>query len=54
MCGMLASIGVMTWIVSGAQIAIANNELVFTEKNVSTVGCPENITVKHQTNDLIG
>lgn len=52
MCGMLASIGVMTWIVSGAQIAIANDELVFTEKNVSTLSCPTNITVQHHTTDL--
>lgn len=50
MYGMLASIGVMTWIVFGAQIAIAKNELVFTEKNVSIVGCPTNITVRHTTN----
>uniref|UniRef100_A0A2S2RBZ7 Sodium-coupled monocarboxylate transporter 2 n=1 Tax=Sipha flava TaxID=143950 RepID=A0A2S2RBZ7_9HEMI len=53
MYGMLASIGVMTWIVFGAQIAITKNELVFVEKNVTVVGCPTNITVRRAI-DLTG
>lgn len=49
MCGLLASLGVMTWIVAGAQLAIFDNELIFVEKNISTAGCPANITLKNQT-----
>lgn len=46
---MLVSLAVMTWIVSGAQYAIINDELKFSEKSVSTVGCPANITLKNHT-----
>lgn len=46
MCGMLASLGIMAWIVGGAQVAIYNKELMFVEKNVSIAGCPANTTFK--------
>lgn len=49
MCGMLASLCIMTWIVTGAQVAIYNDEMMFVEKNVSTAGCPANVIVKNQT-----
>lgn len=49
MCGMLASLGIMAWIVGGAQVAIYNKELIFTEKNVSVAGCPANTTIKNHT-----
>lgn len=46
MCGMLASLGIMAWIIGGAQVAIYNKELMFVEKNVSITGCPANTTFK--------
>lgn len=46
---MLASLGIMTWIVAGAQFAIINDELKFVEKDVSTAGCPANTTIKNHT-----
>lgn len=49
LCGMLVSLGVMTWIVTGAQVSIYNNELKFVEKNVSIAGCPANTTFKNHT-----
>lgn len=49
MCGMLFSLGIMTWIVAGAQIAMYNNELKFVEKNVSIAGCPKNLNFKNHT-----
>lgn len=49
MFGLLASFGVMFWIVTGAQLAIVNNELMFVGKNISTAGCPANLTLKNQT-----
>ncbi|VVC39883.1 Sodium/solute symporter [Cinara cedri] len=49
MCGMLASLGIMIWIVAGAQFAIINNDLKFVEKNVSIAGCPANITFRNHT-----
>ncbi|VVC39885.1 Sodium/solute symporter [Cinara cedri] len=49
MCGMLASLGIMTWIVAAAQNAIINNELKFVQKDISVVGCPANTTFKNQT-----
>jgi len=39
----------MFWIVSGAQVAIYNDEMIFVEKNVSTAGCPADVTVKNHT-----
>jgi len=48
MYGMLASLGIMAWIVSGAQVAIYNKQLMFVEKNVSVAGCPANTTFKSQ------
>lgn len=50
MCGMLTSLGVMTWIVVGTQIAIYNNELKFVEKDISVIGCPANITTTDYAN----
>lgn len=49
MCGMLTSLGVMSWIVAGSQFAIYNDELKFVEKNVSISGCPANTTFKNHT-----
>lgn len=49
MCGLLASLGITAWIVTGAQMAIYNNELKFSEKNVSIVGCPANTIFKNHT-----
>lgn len=49
MCGMLASLGVMVWIITGAQLAIYNNELKFVEKDVSISGCPANTTFRNYT-----
>lgn len=49
MYGMLVSLGVMAWIVSGAQFAIYNKELMFVEKAISVAGCPANITLKNHT-----
>lgn len=49
MCGLLASLGIMVWIVTGAQVAIYNNQLMFVEKEVSTAGCPANTTFKNHT-----
>lgn len=49
MCGMLASLGIMAWIVVGAQFAIINNELKFVEKDVSISGCPANTTFSNRT-----
>lgn len=49
MCGMLASLCIMFWIVTGAQVAIYNDEMMFVEKNVSTAGCPADVTVKNHT-----
>lgn len=46
---MLSSIGIMTWIVFGAQYAIYNDELKFVEKDVSTVGCPTDLNLKNRT-----
>lgn len=46
MCGMLASVAVMTWIVAGAQVAIYNDKLLFDEKPVSIAGCPANTTFR--------
>lgn len=47
---MLASLGVMTWIITGAQIAILNKEIMFAEKNTSIVGCPAGTSFQNQTN----
>ncbi|XP_060833760.1 sodium-coupled monocarboxylate transporter 1-like [Rhopalosiphum padi] len=49
MWGMLTSLAVMTWIVSGAQYAIYNKELKFVEKAVSISGCPANTTFNNHT-----
>lgn len=49
MCGLLASLGITAWIVTGAQMAIYNNELKFSEKNVSIAGCPANTIFKNHT-----
>ncbi|KAL4085013.1 hypothetical protein QTP88_027860 [Uroleucon formosanum] len=49
MCGMLISLGVMAWIVFGAQYAIYNHELKFVEKDVSIAGCPANTTFRNHT-----
>lgn len=49
MYGMLASVAIMSWIVIGAQVAIFNEKMVFTEKKVSTLGCPANVTLKNHT-----
>ncbi|CAH1726372.1 unnamed protein product [Aphis gossypii] len=49
MCGLLTSLAVMTWIVSGAQYAIYNKELKFVEKEVSISGCPANTTFRNHT-----
>lgn len=49
MFGLLASFGVMFWIVTGAQMAMVNNELLFVGKNVTVAGCPTNVTLKNQT-----
>lgn len=49
MCGMLASLGIMTWIISGTQLAIQHKELMFVEKNLSIAECPKNITFKNYT-----
>lgn len=49
MCGLLASSVITAWIVTGAQMAIYNNELKFVEKNVSIEGCPANTTFKNHT-----
>lgn len=46
---MLTSLGIMAWIVGGAQVAIYNKELMFIEKSVSVAGCPVNITIKNHT-----
>ncbi|VVC39886.1 Sodium/solute symporter [Cinara cedri] len=48
-CGMMASLGIMTWIIGGAQLAIINDEMIFTQKDVSIAGCPANTTFKNQT-----
>lgn len=45
---MLASLGTMIWIISGAQLAIVNNEMKFVQKAVSVAGCPDNTTFKIQ------
>lgn len=50
MFGMLFSLGIMTWIVAGAQIAMYNDELKYVEKNVSIAGCPTNLHFKNHTN----
>lgn len=47
---MLVSLGVMTWLVVGAQLAIYNKDLMFVQKEVSVLGCPANITVRSHTN----
>ncbi|VVC39887.1 Sodium/solute symporter [Cinara cedri] len=52
-CGMITSIGVMAWIITGAQLATMNNELKLVMKNVSIAGCPTNITFKNH-NDFSG
>lgn len=49
MSGILVSLGVMVWIVGGAQYALYNNELKFVEKDVSISGCPVNTTFNNQT-----
>lgn len=49
MCGMLVSLGVTAWIVTGAQLAILNNKLKFVEKHISIAGCPANTTFKNYT-----
>lgn len=49
MCGMLTSLGVMSWIVFGAQLAIYHKEMRFVEKVVSIAGCPANITIGNHT-----
>lgn len=49
MSGMLVSLGVMTWIISGTQLAIHHKELMFVEKDRSIAGCPKNITFKNHT-----
>lgn len=49
MYGMLVSLGVMTWIVVGAQLAMYNKELAFVKKEVSITGCPVNITFRNDT-----
>ncbi|VVC39884.1 Sodium/solute symporter [Cinara cedri] len=49
MCGMLVSLGTVSWIVLGAQTAIANKELQFAEKNVSIAGCPVDTIFKNHT-----
>lgn len=46
---MLASLGIMFWIIYGAQIAIYNGELKFAEKKVSIAGCPPDIHFKNRT-----
>lgn len=46
---MLVSVAVMTWIVTGAQVAIYNEKMIFTEKTMLTSGCPVNITLKNHT-----
>jgi len=45
MCGILASLGVMTWIIYGVHSATYNKELKLVNKNVSVTGCPANITI---------
>lgn len=49
MSGLFVSLGVMFWIVTGAQLALNNNEVKFSEKNVSIAGCPTNLNFKNQT-----
>lgn len=49
MSGMLVSLGVMVWIVGGAQFSIYNNELKYVEKDVSISGCPANTTFRNRT-----
>lgn len=49
MCGTLASLGVMVWIIVGSQVAIYNNELKFVKKEFSVAGCPTNTTVRNHT-----
>lgn len=49
MWGMIASLVVMIWIVTGAQIAIFNKEMKFAEKNTSVAGCPHDTNFKNQT-----
>lgn len=39
----------MCWVIAGAQIAIARNELKFVGKTVSVIGCPANVTIKNDT-----
>lgn len=49
MSGMMVSLGIMVWIVGGAQFAIYNNELKYVEKNLSILGCPANTTIRNRT-----
>uniref|UniRef100_A0A2S2Q026 Sodium-coupled monocarboxylate transporter 2 n=1 Tax=Sipha flava TaxID=143950 RepID=A0A2S2Q026_9HEMI len=49
MYGMLSSIVIMVWIVSGAQIAMYNGELKFVKKNVSIAGCPDNVHFRNHS-----
>lgn len=46
---MLASLGVMAWIIIGAQLAIYNNDMKFVRKEVSVIGCSANITIGNHT-----
>ncbi|VVC39888.1 Sodium/solute symporter [Cinara cedri] len=54
MCGMITSLVVTAWIVTGAQVAMINEELKFVEKNYSIAGCPPNITFKNHTDYFSG
>lgn len=47
--GILASFGIVSWIVYGSQMAIYNGELKFVEKNVSIAGCPPDLHFKNHT-----
>lgn len=49
MWGMLVSLGVMSWIVGGAQVAIFNGQLKFVEKDFSVAGCPADINFVNHT-----
>ncbi|XP_025406146.1 sodium-coupled monocarboxylate transporter 1-like [Sipha flava] len=42
----IASLGVSIWITFGTQIAIMNDELKFSEKNISITGCPIDLQFK--------
>lgn len=46
---MLVSLVVMTWIVSGTQLAIHHKDIMYVEKDRSIAGCPKNITFNNHT-----